>query len=281
MDWAEASRILGVAETAQDAEIKEQYFYKAQLLHPDKNQDKPENVRKKAEAELALVNQAYAFLSNSENNPYKIPPRISVDPASVHFELNIGERKTATLLVKNVGGPFTNVWIDSHPVPWVTVTSARSISGESLPLEVTLEGVGTGEPERRYTGSLAVKLENEITHAIDNASVELELFTGADPTTTVKRVPLNAVEKPKTRVPPAAPHVQKNPMGFSLAAFLVNFLLMAIAGVGAFYLVKMLTPVSDTYLLAGSIAYGLLAFGLSFNHAINVGSRRRKSTLRP
>ena len=70
MDWIEACQILGVPESATEAEIKEQYIYKAQLLHPDKNQDKPENIRKKAEAELVLVNQAYAIVSNPGNNPF-------------------------------------------------------------------------------------------------------------------------------------------------------------------------------------------------------------------
>ena len=80
MDWAEACRILGVSESATEEDIKEQYFYKAQLLHPDKNQDKPENVQKKAEAELALINQSYAFIKNPVNNPYNPPPQNSGKP---------------------------------------------------------------------------------------------------------------------------------------------------------------------------------------------------------
>jgi hypothetical protein len=86
MDWAEACRTLGVAESATAEEIKEQYLYKAQLLHPDKNQDKPENIRRKAEAELVLINQAFSFLSDPQNNPYRVPPKLAVEPAVIRFK---------------------------------------------------------------------------------------------------------------------------------------------------------------------------------------------------
>jgi len=45
MNWEEACQILGVPITATKDEIRAQYIYKAQLLHPDKTIGLPENVR--------------------------------------------------------------------------------------------------------------------------------------------------------------------------------------------------------------------------------------------
>jgi hypothetical protein len=281
MDWAEASRILGVSEAAGESEVKEQYLYKAQLLHPDKNQDKPENVRKRAEGELALVNQAYAFLSNCENNPYRRPPKLAVEPAKIRFKLNLGEKKTTTLLIKNIGGPYTSIWIDSNPAPWLTVTAANSISTERLPLEVTLEGTGTGEPDKCYTSNLGIRLENEITRAVDNACVEVELLTAAAPDVPVVKPapPVGTLSQAKIQGKPASG--QKRSVGFSLSAFLVNFLAFAVLGAGAVYSIKTFLSVDDSLILAGCVLYGLLAFGISFNHAFTVGSRARNSRLDP
>ena len=156
MDWAEACRILGVNESATESEIKAQYLYKAQLLHPDKNQDQTENIRHKAEAELSLVNQAFTFLSDSQHNPYKIPPKLAVEPAAIRFkDVNIGERKSTTLIIRNVGGPYTSVWMDNQPAPWLAVTGVKSITSERLPLEVTLESTGMGEPGKHYVCDLS------------------------------------------------------------------------------------------------------------------------------
>ena len=73
MDWEEACRILGVGATASLEEIRQQYHYKAQLLHPDATIGKSESIRKRAVEEFKLVNQAYQFLSNPSNNPFTNP----------------------------------------------------------------------------------------------------------------------------------------------------------------------------------------------------------------
>jgi hypothetical protein len=72
MNWAEACNILGVYITASPEDIRQQYLYKANLLHPDKTQYLAENLRKKAEEEMKLVNQAYDFLRSSPNMPLPI-----------------------------------------------------------------------------------------------------------------------------------------------------------------------------------------------------------------
>jgi hypothetical protein len=58
--------ILDVPISASLSEIKEAYRYKANILHPDHTLGMPEMTRKKAEAELKLVNVAYETLSNPE-----------------------------------------------------------------------------------------------------------------------------------------------------------------------------------------------------------------------
>ncbi len=277
MDWTEACQILGVPESATEAEIKEQYIYKAQLLHPDKNQDKPENIRKKAEAELVLVNQAYSVVSNTNNNPYKIPPKLAVEPAGIRFkDIAIGEKKDTTLTIRNVGGPYTSIWFDNHPAPWLTVTGVKSTGTERLPLEVALECQGIGEPGHKYTCELPIKLENEKTRTADYASVAIELATLREPVKVVEKQPPAPVKKPSVEPPKRkaeTPVPTKARMGFSFGAFLINVVAFAILGAVAFYIVKTLVAPSEAAVMIGSIAYAAIAFGFSLNHGITVGSR--------
>jgi hypothetical protein len=286
MDWIEACQILGVPESATEAEIKEQYIYKAQLLHPDKNQDKPENIRKKAEAELVLVNQAYAIVSNPGNNPFRVPPKLSIEPAGIRFkDIPIGERKSTTLTIRNVGGPYTSIWFDNQPATWLAVTGVKSTGSERLPLEMALECQGIGEPGNKYTCELPIKLENEKTHAIDLASVTIELTVVSRPVVKVnveKEMPV-PVKKPVVEVPQKTPESQppaKSRMGFSFRAFLINLLAFAILGAVAFYFVNTLFAFSEIAIMVGSILYTAVAFGFSLNHGITVGSRAEMSKTR-
>jgi hypothetical protein len=48
-------------------EIKEQYRYWVEILHPDKNQNKSEKTRKKAEEKLKRINQIYEKLNKHYN----------------------------------------------------------------------------------------------------------------------------------------------------------------------------------------------------------------------
>jgi hypothetical protein len=271
MDWAEACRVLGVPESATEAEIKEQYIYKAQLLHPDKNQDKPENIRQKAEAELALVNQAYSFLSNPLNNPYKIPPKLAVEPVKIRFkDVNVGEHKTTTLIIRNIGGPYTSIWIDNHPAPWLTVIGVNSITRERLPLEVVLEGVGIGEPGRQYVCDLSIKLENESTHTVDQATVKIELYIKSK-----SQAPISGTEVIHPDPPPQP--VLRKKAGFSFRAFLVNLLAFAVIGIVLVYLVRTFLKIDELIFIIALIIYSATAFGVSFNQGLSVGSKTKKS----
>ncbi len=281
MDWAEACHILGVPESATDSEIKEQYIYKAQLLHPDKNQDKPENIRKRAEAELVLVNQAYSFVSNPNNNPYKIPPKLAIEPAAIHFkDVNIGEKRRTTLTVRNIGGPYTSIWIDNQPAPWLTVTGVKSITSERLPLEVALECTGTGEPWTQYACDLAVKLENENSHAIDNAAAKIELLTGDKSAEfSTKKETILSSKKSNGAANWEKPQPEpENKIGFSPRAFLVNLLAFAVLGAIAYFPINFFFKLEQTMVIIGSIVYAAIAIGVCVNHGINVGSQNESAS---
>jgi hypothetical protein len=282
MDWAEACRILGVPESATDTEIKEQYFYKAQLLHPDKNIDKPEYIRKKAEAELAQVNQAYSFLTNSSNNPYKVPPKLLVLPKAIRFrDLYIGQRKNTTITVSNTGGPYTSIWLDNKPAPWLTVTGIKSITSERLPIEVELECEGVGEPGSQHACDLLIKLENSVTQVVDQAAIRIELYirkeTAVDETQKEEVTAADPVLSEPAQDLTANFPSQRDSLGFSIRAFLINLFAFMILGAVLFLGARYFFPVIDTaYFIIASIIYGTIACGICINHGINVGSRAKK-----
>ena len=176
MNWEEACHILGVAPTASKQEIHEQYLYKVQILHPDWNLNKPLDIRKRAEEELKQINEAYNILKDSINNPVITPPKLDISPRKIRFkEVGLGEKKTANIEVKSVGGTYSKFWIDDSPAPWLRVTDVKSLTGELLPLEVKIEAVGIGKSDKPYACSLAMRLENAQTKAIDEAVVRVEL----------------------------------------------------------------------------------------------------------
>lgn len=193
MNWEEASYTLGVLPTATEKEIHQQYLYKVQLLHPDWNANKPLAVREKAEQELMLVNAAYNFLKDSVNNPLHNPPKLDVTVKKVRFKnFDLGEKRSTSFEIKNLGGPFSKIWIDDSPAPWLRVTDIKSLAGDLLPAKVTIEATGTGEPNKHYACSLALRLENEDTGSKDETIVRVELWMKAEPGTLKL--------KPKTRI---------------------------------------------------------------------------------
>lgn len=296
MNWEEACRILGVSEAATEAEIKEQYVYKAQLLHPDKNQDKPEYIRKKAEAELSLVNQAYSFVLNHNNNPYRYPPKLALDPPGIRFkDVGIGQRKTTTFTVRNEGGPYTSIWIENQPAPWLTVTGVRSITAERLPLEVALECTGTGEPGRQYICDLPIRLENENTRSVDQATVKVELCTKSELEASAILQDLKSTAPPPTAPPrQAAPqpqseteHAQSQPVeqavptnkfginksGFNIGAFVVDILAFALIGIAAIITSSIFVVISQTAYFLGLSLYSIIAFSVSIIHGFAASSK--------
>jgi hypothetical protein len=182
MNWEEASQILGVPSKASKKEIHDQYLYKVQILHPDGNVNKPLAVRLKAEEELKKINEAYNVLNVSANNPFTDPPKLDISPKRIRFkEVELGERKRASFLVKSIGGAYSKFWIDDSPEQWLRVTDVQSKSGEILPLEVRIEVSGIGEPGRLYACDLAMRLESDQMQVNDEAALRIELRMKDEP----------------------------------------------------------------------------------------------------
>jgi len=180
MNWEEACSIIGVEPGATEGEIHAQYIYKAQLLHPDKTTGLPETVRQKAEDELKRINQAYAYLKTPNTNPYTCPPKIAISPPRVVFKgISESETRTAVVRIENTGGPFTRFFMDESPAGWLKVLQARSVTGEPLPLEITLEATGPADSGEPLKVTLPVRLENEKTGTRDQASLDVELSMGS------------------------------------------------------------------------------------------------------
>jgi hypothetical protein len=185
----------------------------------------------------------------------------------------IGEKKITTLTVKNIGGPYTSIWIDNQPAPWLVVTGVKSITSERLPLEVTLECIGTGEPGKWYSSDLAIELKNENTRAVDRAAVRIEMYTRSGPPDPDNGKPA-AVSAKSTG--PAAQPVRNKKLGFSSLAFLANFLALALLGALAVFLLNYFLILNQVVILAISVVFVAIDFGVSFNHAITVGSKTEK-----
>jgi hypothetical protein len=181
MDWEEGCRILGVEPTASPEEIRQQWHYKAHLLHPDATIGKSESIRKKAEEEFKLVKQACEFLINPLNNPFTNPPKLKVSPTHIRFkDVETGQKKTTSFQIDSIGGTYTNIWFETEPCPWLSVTSFKSTTVERLPAEVTIECTGIGEPGKQYSCKLPVRLENEKTQLKNEVVLDIELWTKAE-----------------------------------------------------------------------------------------------------
>jgi hypothetical protein len=182
MNWQEACFILGVQQTATQEEIHDQYMYKVQLLHPDWNANKPAPIKKKAEDELKLVNAAYNILKDTGNRQKSEAPKLAVSLRKIRFkDLELGQKKTASIEVKSVSGAYTKIWVDDAPASWLKITDIKSLTADALPLKVTLEAAGSGEPHKHYSCNLEIRLENEQTGLKDTVVVKVELWMKAEP----------------------------------------------------------------------------------------------------
>lgn len=104
-DWQDHYRVLGVDWNATQAEIKDAHRFKVFTQHPDRLQEAPESVRRRAEEELKKLNTAYEILRdpekrtqydqdwNRKNQSYTTKPK--PEPPTWHSpsEMNELERK--------------------------------------------------------------------------------------------------------------------------------------------------------------------------------------------
>ena len=127
MNWEEACELLGVPVTATQTEIRAQYMYKAQLLHPDKTGGLPDQSRQKAEDELKVINTAYSILKDPKNNTFSAPPKLKVSPRNIRFtEVGAGQQKTTKIRIESIGGSYTKFWMADSPAPWLRIVEAKS-----------------------------------------------------------------------------------------------------------------------------------------------------------
>jgi len=102
--------------------------------------------------------------------------RTGITPSHIRFkDVELGQKKNTSFVIRNVGGPYSKIWIDDSPVSWLSVTNLKSVTNKELPLEVTIEVTGIGEPDKIYACNLRVRLENEQTKSRDQTTVKVEL----------------------------------------------------------------------------------------------------------
>ena len=204
VDWEDYYEILGVSPDSSDQEIKDTYRYKVNILHPDRLASVSESIRRRAEEDLKKVNRAYDILKDPEKrkeyrsewikhnagNQRNLPkPRPVVDPTIIRFsDVKPLETKTSSFTIRNLGGPYSRIWI-SNPDSWVKVVSWESLtSSDELPMKVELEAQGD-DWEKSFSEYIRVKLDEEET------TVRVELETKTEP---VKQATLTSRSSPYT-----------------------------------------------------------------------------------
>ncbi len=210
-DWEDYYEILGVSPDSTTEKVKETYRYKVNILHPDRLMGAPESVRRRAEEDLKRVNQAYEVLRDPQKRQEYhsewvkqrtkaketfIPePKPTVDPPHIRFSnVEPGEIKRASFIIRNVGGPYSKIWF-SNPDSWVRVVRWASLSrSDELPLEIEIEAEGE-DWGKSYLEYIRVKLDEEETQ------VRIELRTKPEPAR--EKVAVTGI--PKTRPTPSPP----------------------------------------------------------------------------
>src|SRR3990172_3499806 len=120
--WRDYYQALGMEESATLAEIKQAYRRKARFLHPDRMANEPEEVRRLAEEEFKLLNEAYEVLNDTnrrkaydEAYAFRMDgpsgrlskPELEIVPDDVvqdDVDIDVGS-VTFSVTVRQVGGP--------------------------------------------------------------------------------------------------------------------------------------------------------------------------------
>jgi hypothetical protein len=204
MNWEEACQEIGVPVTATSDEIRAQYLYKVQLLHPDKTVGLPDRARKQAEEELKTINAAYSVLKDPKNNTGGKPPKLKISPKNIRFsEVVAGQPKTTQITIESIGGPFTKFWMGDSPASWLRIVEVKSTTKDPLPLEVTLEATASGSSQKQWYCELPIRLENEKSQLKDESVVKLGMIesdqiTAQNQTTFVSAAPTQTSDSPLT-----------------------------------------------------------------------------------
>lgn len=188
-DWEDYYQILDISSEASEEEIKKAYRLLVQIYHPDKYQNTGDKeLTKKAEERFKKLQEAYHILGNSQKrrayhsewlkkkNTYTaLKPKPEVDPQYIRFrDVEPGEIKKASFIIKNKEGPYAKIWI-GNPDSWVKVVDWSSTTpDDELPLKVNIELKGE-DWGKSYSEYIRVKLDEE------EVVVKVELETKAEP----------------------------------------------------------------------------------------------------
>ncbi|MDR2202160.1 MAG: DnaJ domain-containing protein [Clostridiales bacterium] len=193
-------KILGVRETASDADIKQAYRAKAKALHPDLNRNNPA-----AAAGLAEVNEAYGLLSDPKARA-EYDKKLNA-PIFTRAEQPFAARKAATPPPRPTAAPTGNPRID---------LAAQAMAAQRAQLEKNISkaynnGYTKGysdssarfaETERRYREEQAAygKKLREIQKELSDADKDIESLTARlkDKIAENERLALEAAESGKS-----------------------------------------------------------------------------------
>ena len=258
-DWEDYYQILGVDPNASQEEIKKAWRYKANIFHPDRMKGMPESVRRQAGEDLKKINEAYAVLRDPEKRreyhtewlrrkgkPEEelVPkPKPVVDPPCIRFkDVKPGEVQRASFVIRNVGGPYTRIWI-SNPDSWVRTVRWYSLTtSDELPLQVEIEAEGENW-RQNYLEYITVRLDEEETQ------VRIELQTKPEPVREKEWVVPKARPTPPSsavRVRRRLPVLIKWALGLSFAlVILLIGALMGLPGLVSFVDVPGFLPIPN------------------------------------
>ena len=200
-DWEDFYKVLGVDPEASPDEIKRAYRARARDYHPDLLGGVSEAVRRLAEEKLKEVNRANEVLSDPEKRQQyhaewlrrNSRPKPEVTPAFIRSnEVVPGRKQASSFVVKNVGGPYTNIQVSS-PDSWVKLTGYESLAdNDELPLRVDIEAEGQ-EWGKTYVETITVWLDDQQTQ------IKVELRTKPAPEVRVPPRPKSTRTTAKSR----------------------------------------------------------------------------------
>ncbi len=161
--------VLGVGPEATEDDLRRAYRARAMELHPDRMAGATDEEKRIAGEKLKAVNRANEVLGDAAGRErYHAEwllshslPRPVLDVGRISFKETIaGEKRRASFVVKNDGGPYQRVRI-TNPDSWVRVVGYQSLSNaDELPLRVEIEAQGA-EWDRSYRETIKVSLDDE------------------------------------------------------------------------------------------------------------------------
>jgi len=248
-------QILGVDSDASPEEIKQAWRKKALDYHPDRLVGVSESVRRLAEEEMKKINRAYEVLKDPHkrrqyNSKFAIPKPV-VDPSLIYFtDVEPGEIKRASFIIRNHGGSYNKLRIIYDPNSWVRVVHYESLTGsDELPLRVEIEAKGETW-KKNYSEYIKVKLDEEETQ------VKIDLQT--------KPEPIREKVQPK-RTPAARPTPPPSP-GFPI---LGKWIFGAVSIVAIIAIFILMNSNWNTNKVSAPTAMGQLLFADDFNNNKN------------